>query len=477
MSTRQASCAILSLAMFLVLCNLAPAQSILTIPNQQALEELSIEELTSQIRRDKFDLILPQIMREQEIDMWIHVMREGGAYSFNDVAYGIYAEFGDTTGVYIFTDRGGDRIERAVLGRRWQRRNTDPIKESKAYDIVGEPIRARESAADKDTEFDRRFKGIGEFVAKRDPKRIAVNYIDELGPTVGADSNDGISHSDFRLLVKELGEKYASRIVSSEYLEINYISRPVPSELVMLRRIRNWTVERLERDFAKIVPGVTTFGDIEGYSVLMRPERSGGGDNYALKGGDFFIIESGFEAEFDIPDVGPRWQFGNFFEMTVEYGYILREGETELPPQLKRLWSDGMKIRKVVSDNIKVGRTGRETFTVIKRELDEAGFIVNTHQDFYDNLDPEKTQVSIDLHAEGKGRNAPRIGSIGPDWEHEIPLPLYHHFVMEMFIYMPYPESELDQKYLSLWFHDGAIITEDGVEFPGPPPSEIHIIR
>jgi len=477
MSTRNVFCATICLSVLLRLFSATTAQSAPTdaeMSNQQVLEELSIQELTNQIRRDKFDIILPQIMREQGIDMWIHVMRRGGAYSFNDVAYGIYAEFGDTTGVYIFTDRGGDRIERAVLGRRWKRGNRDPIKECKAYDIVGEPIRPRESAADKDTEFDRRFEGIGEFVAKRDPKRIAVNYIDELGPTVCADSNDGISHSDFRLLVKELGEKYASRIVSSEYLEINYISRPVPSELVMLKRIRNWTVERLERDFAKIVPGVTTFGDIEGYSVLMRPERSGGDGNYALKGGDLFIIESGFEAEYD---VGSHWQFGNFFEMNVEYGYVLREGETGLPPQLKKLWSDGMKIRKVVADNIKVGRTGRETFTIIKKQLDEAGFIVNTHQDFYANLDPEKTQVSIDLHALGKGRNAPRIGSIGPDWEHEIPLPLYHHFVMEMFIYMPYPESELEQKYLSLWFHDGAIVTENGVEFLGPPPSEIHIIH
>ena len=34
-------------------------------------------ERMAQIRRDKFDLVLPEAMRENQIDMWITVMREG----------------------------------------------------------------------------------------------------------------------------------------------------------------------------------------------------------------------------------------------------------------------------------------------------------------------------------------------------------------------------------------------------------------
>ena len=33
-------------------------------------------EENNQIRRDKFDVVLPQVMRENNVDMWIHVMRE-----------------------------------------------------------------------------------------------------------------------------------------------------------------------------------------------------------------------------------------------------------------------------------------------------------------------------------------------------------------------------------------------------------------
>ncbi len=70
-------------------------------------------EENNQIRRDKFDVILPQVMRKRGVDMWIHVMREAIRDSFGA------DELGSTSGVFVFTDRGGDRIERAILGRRW----------------------------------------------------------------------------------------------------------------------------------------------------------------------------------------------------------------------------------------------------------------------------------------------------------------------------------------------------------------------
>jgi len=245
----------------------------------------------------------------------------------------------------------------------------------------------------------------------------------------------------------------------------------------MLKRIRRWIAESQERTFAKIVPGVTKISELEGEVTLMAPMRSRTRDDHVLTGGDLFIVDQGAEAEYDLRHVGSRWKYGNFFELVVQYGYVLAEGETEVPPDIARIWSDAMKIRQITADNIKVGRTGRETFEIITRKLTAAGFNVNPVQRFHEDQDPEKTQVSIDLHALGKGRNAPRIGSIGPAWEHEIPLPLYHHFMMEFFIYRASPSQRYGREYLGLWFHDGAIVAEKGVEFLSPPPTEIRLIR
>ena len=70
-------------------------------------------ERMNQIRQEKFDLVLPEVMRENNVDMWITVNREG----FDDP---LTEDFGKgyvgSYGYYIFTDRGGDRIERAALG-------------------------------------------------------------------------------------------------------------------------------------------------------------------------------------------------------------------------------------------------------------------------------------------------------------------------------------------------------------------------
>ncbi len=343
MFTRQVFCAILSLSLFLGFCSSETAKA-------QTQEEDELKELTNRIRRDKFDLILPQVMREHNIDMWIHVIREGDTDFFGAEDLGSYS------GVFIFTDRGGDRIERAILGRRWKnsRRNQPPglrvsdhtlVEESGAYDIIGEAIEQREIKGEPYTVYDFRFVGIGAldigtFVDERNPKRIALNYLENLGPHVGGRSYDGISYTDYRLLVKAIGEKYAKRLVSSEYLIADYLSRPVESELVMYKKIRQWIEESMERDFAKIVPGVTKVGDLEGEVALMRPGRSRIPDDYVFQGGDLFLIDHGAEGYYDLREEGSGywglwqvynipWKFGNFFELKAEYGYVLREGETD----------------------------------------------------------------------------------------------------------------------------------------------------
>jgi len=464
MSKRKGFICIFSLALFLGLSIAATAQSVSKDPNPQELEKLSIEEWNNQIRREKFDLVLPLSMRKNNVDMWIHVMRIAIPDAFGA------EELGSTSGVFVFTDRDGDRIERAVLGRRWGEthrgwgeRDYKLVEECGAYDIISDAIRVQEPLASPMIEYDFRFKGLREFVEARDPKRIAVNFMLHLGMwetyTDFGGAKDGLSHTDYLLLAEELGEKYASRLVSSEYVMMDYIIRKVPSEIKLLKKISIDRVERVKKAFAAIVPGVTKRREA-GVTVFRRGKTGESqrgrsrGFNDVIQGGDIVAA----------PSQGM-------------YGYVLREGETEPPPEIKKLWSEGMKIRKVLDENIKVGRTAAETFEIIKRKLDEVGIIVNRAQRFDKDLDPEKTQVSIDLHGLGKGSYPPRIGSLGPDYQHEMTLQMYHHFAVEFFMYMPLTSTKDKEDYLRLWFHDGAHATENGVRYLTPPPSEIHLIK
>jgi hypothetical protein len=127
-------------------------------------------------KSEKFDIILPKVMRENDIDMWITVMREGNyGPLYHDLGGGYVSDFG----YYIFTDRGEDRVERFVLG------------------IDGYEI------------------------------QIGVNISERIGAA------DSITHTCFLHLVESLGKPYANRLVSAEKLVSDFRSRRVASEIVV----------------------------------------------------------------------------------------------------------------------------------------------------------------------------------------------------------------------------------------------------
>jgi len=442
-------------------------------------------ELNNQIRREKFDFDLPVVMRNNKVDMWIHVMRVEVSDAFGA------EELGSTSGIFVFTDRGGDRIERAVLGRRWgatQRQRgedkSDLIEECGAYDIIHDPIFVVEQVGTPMTEYDFRFKGLREFVEARDPQRIAVNYRENLAtwPTgiLTSRAEDGISYSDYLLLTKELGEKYAKRLVSSEYLIMEYINRTAPSEIPLFKKMRKEEVERVKRAFADIVPGVTKRSEV-GLNVFRRMS-TGVSQRGRAPGHEIRVIERG-----DIVAAVGQGMFG----------YVLREGEKEPPPEIQKIWAQYLKIDKILAETIKTGLTAREIKQIYKRKFEDEGIVVvgpqlhmfhqkNNFPVYSMGFDPEKILLSIDCHAYGKGVRArkhnnmlgPRIGSYGPAWTWDIPLAPNHQFVLEYFFYMPSPTSnEHEDQYLFFWDHEEAIATEKGVAYFSTPQKKLYLIK
>jgi hypothetical protein len=185
-----------------------------------------------QIRKDKFDLILPEVMRENGIKMWITTVREGDyGPLYDDMGRGYPGDLG----FYIFTDRGGDRIERAALGVGGYL-----LEECGAYDIV--------TGAGN----------LAEFVAERDPQSIGINMSSSIGAA------DGLSHTSYQHLEETLGERYASRFVSAEKLVSDFRSRRVATEIAAFAEAGEMSREIAERALSNevIIPGVTALEDV-----------------------------------------------------------------------------------------------------------------------------------------------------------------------------------------------------------------------
>ena len=391
--------------------------------HSQFEEPKASPELMKLIREQKFEVILPHVMRDNKVDMWIHVKRKSDFFDF---------EFGEKPGIYIFTDRGGGRIERAVLGGQVDR---------ELYDIL-----APESY-------------LGKFIAERNPKRIALNYTDR------ASSFNSMSLTDRKQLSKIIGKKYSKRIVPADRLVADYLAGRGMAEVALFGRLLMISTEKIEGEFNKIVPGKTRLSDISG-NVFVR-DYDGNEENNTD-----YIVQPG-----DLIGILNSANMMDFSEHNGGIGYVLRKGETNLPPEVQRIWEHALITRNIFRKNISAGATGAEQLEILIEKLEEAGYVYIDKDQYDKTADPEKTQVHIDFHAMGRiisQEEAPRISPTG--WGKDLKIPLYHTFTFEYMIHMPVPEFGKG-KHLYICIHDGVIVTERGVEFPAAPIQGIRIIR
>ncbi|SVC74713.1 uncharacterized protein METZ01_LOCUS327567, partial [marine metagenome] len=167
------------------------------------------------IRNEKIKHVLPLAMRNNNVDMWIHVTRAGDP---DPLEY----EFGSTSGYLIFTDLG-DRIEKAVFAGYFG--GEGGIEN---IDITASvELRRAITGYDYGKQNISVYNEITEYVSSRDPKTIAVNYSDWIAVS------DGISHTQFEKLEKILGPKYSNRIVSAENVITEFRTRRVLREIVV----------------------------------------------------------------------------------------------------------------------------------------------------------------------------------------------------------------------------------------------------
>lgn len=408
-------------------------------------------ELMNQIRQEKFDLILPDVMRENGVEMWITVNREG----FDDP---LTEDFGKgyvgSYGYYIFSDRGGDRIERAALGI-----GTYLLEENGAYDIVT-------------GDFDLR-----EFVSARDPKTIALNFSENIGAA------DGLSYTSYGKLAEMLGEEYTQRFISAEKLASDFRSRRVASEIAAFASAGEMSRNIAERAFSNevITPGKTTLVEVAWWMREQQFKKNLGtsfgmpsvyitgpdgivalSNDHVIQRGDFLTIDWG---------VG----YLNFYTDMKRHAYVLKEGENELPASIQNAFDNGRAVRDILKDNIKAGKTAAETYEILNAKINEAGFRIMEKFNS-PTSDPDIIDVIIGCHSVGN------LGhGIGPSiaWFTPERLKFMIHpsnlLSIELFAYTAIPEW--GGKKLRIPLEDDAVVTERGVEWLYPVNQKVLLIR
>ncbi len=405
----------------------------------------------NQVRNDKFDLVLPEVMRENNVDMWIITNREGNLDPlYSDMGEGYVGSFG---GYYIFTDRGGDRIERASLGI-----DGYLLKEGDAYDYFGSVGELKE------------------FVEERDPKRIGLNISRNIG---GA---DGLTYSTYLELAEILGKKYEERFVSAEKLVSDFRSRRVASEIAIYGEAGDLSYTIAERAFSNevITPGVTTLEDVAwwmkeqqfkhnlGSSFGMPSVYITGPEGIEATSSDR-IIQRGDILMID-------WGVGimNMFTDMKRIAYVLKEGETTVPPGIQNAFDQGIKVREIIQKTIKPGVTAKEAEEQVYEALTKAGF--NRMKGFNQYTDLDKTDVIVGCHSVGNWGHG-----IGPSIAYWNPVRMGYVLKpsnlisIEFFAYTKLPEW--GGRKLRVPIEDDAVITERGIEWLYPVNPRVLLIK
>ena len=432
---------------------------VLTAQGQESKQNYEIMKL---IRQEKLDLILPGALRDNNVDMWIHVV-ESGRMDPLALDLGGWTEYRAWEPVcyYIFTDRGGDRIERIILGGE----DLDGF-----YDIEG-------SSHD-----------LLEIVQERNPANIAINMSESLGIA------NGLSHTSYLRLVDALGEEFADKLVSAENVITDFRVRRVQREVVAFAHILEIQRQVMEAALKRIEPGVSTPEDIGWWAA---DELLVQGIGPAYQAANLFLPYTPFsymptESADEVFKRGAfiMWDMGvghlNLGTDIKRYAYVLDDGETDIPDGLKRAWEHGQQARQILKNTIKVGRTAGETHAAIVSALESAGFIstpsddrTSQYRDLMNELgDSDKFGFSVDMHTTGNTSvGDAALGAQMAPWRsdraHLVIQPM-HIFAFEFEFNAWIPKWN---KRVSINFEDNAIVTHNGVEYLSPINEEIIIVR
>jgi len=407
-------------------------------------------EKRNQIRREKFDRVLPQVMRENRIDMWITVQREG---NFDPLYLELGQGYVSSIGFIIFTDRGGPRIERAALGV-----DGYEIENCGAYDIFGPATDLRK------------------FVRERTPKRIGVNMSDALG---GA---DGISYTSYQYLAQNLDEPYNVLLVSAEKLISDFLYRRVPTEVEVFAEAGRISRELAERALSNevIVPGRTTLEDVAWWLKDRLDERrlessfglpsvyvtgptgiEATSTNRVIRRGDLLMLDWG---------VG---LMGYYTDMK-RTAYVLYESEKQPPAGIQKAFDRALEAREVIFKNIKPGWSGAQTVAVLNQKLEEAGFAIM--KEFDKPSTTAKTEIITGCHSVGNWGHG-----IGPSLaffqkrQLEFVIRPTTFLTLEFFAYTAAPEW--GGKKVRIPLEDDIVVTETGVQWLDTPTDKILLIK
>ena len=332
--------------------------------SQQILSERKRAEVIDEILAERFTNLLPQLMDEAAIDMWVLISRE---YNEDPVLKTMlpatWLNARRRTILLFYRDKKNDSIHTLAVAR---------------YD-VGKNIT---SAWDKEKEPDQ-WKRLVQLIVERNPDKIGLNF--------SKDHNiaDGLVQTDYAEFLQELPKQYHNKIVSAEQLAVRWVETRTEREMVIYDQLVNITHNIIAEAFSEevITPGITTTGDVEwwmrqkvtemGLETWFHPTVDVQRTNDMLVG-HLYSFSGRPEDMVILPgdlvhcDVGITYLRLN--TDCQELAYVLKPEEQQAPDFLIEALEAGNAVQDFLTANMIAGRTGNEILATSLAAAKAAGY-------------------------------------------------------------------------------------------------------
>jgi hypothetical protein len=330
----------------------------------------------------RMSIVLPMMMRKHGVEMWVVPMRE---YNEDPVFSSIVSP---TTfaarrrTIYVFYDSCGvGRVRFApaspVAAPKPQTPNPKPCDIERialggtSQGGVFSAVRSTKPAAgpagaqaQRQAELwgDEQWQVLKKVVEERKPRSINIDVSHIFA------FSDGLSAGELEGMRTALGPSWAQKFKRNDALALDLIAMRLPDEEIAYERMTKvvWGIIDTAFSNAVITPGVTRTQDVVwwmrqkvndlGLGTWFQPsvevQRMGAteeqlGDNPIIQRGDVLHCDFGITAYRLNTD-------------TQHMGYVLRDGETDVPPGIQRALENSNKLQDIVTDEIRPGRTGNE---------------------------------------------------------------------------------------------------------------------
>ena len=295
---------------------------------------------------ERFDSLLPQLMRREGIDMWILISRE---YNEDPVMRTMLpAEWlsARRRTVMVFFDNGKKGIEKLAIARY----DVGLLKAS--WDLNVYPDQ---------------WEALVEVIKERNPKKIGL----DISPNYA--HADGLSHYEYTQFEKYLTEDYKKRIVSAEKLAVAWLETRTDNEMVGYEHIARISHQILREGLSNkvIQAGVTTTNDVVWWyrqritelgletwfhpTVSIQRAKEGKFDHLAAFTKSDMVILPG-----DLLHVDFGISYLRLNTDMQEHAYVLRAGETEVPDFLQKAFKKANRVQDILTENFKTNLSGNE---------------------------------------------------------------------------------------------------------------------